>query len=817
MSDEVAQGIIDQALSRESVSVNKKSVVVAITGLMGSGKTTLMNRLFNTWQGGNRRITMSTLSIASYSFRFRRHPWREDNVVTYENITKFPLPLPKRSRTLDHDEFTIINNLWPLPKGESSPFRSSRLSLSTKQVRSTSDPAHKSEVDLVHMIDTGGQPALMELMTSLVHNTNFVVLVHNLTYYLDEHQPVTFRVGGVMYKRHFSSQYTGRQVFLKLASTLRAKSLCRKSVSAFRLMVVATHSDCVEGNLEARVAVLNQELKSLLLPAFKEELILFEAPDNIAFVLNLMCPRYDDKKILEQIRLQIRNPGPGVGEIYREPGSFFAFEQDLVGFATEAGRKILSLEECELVGARLEMNGEMVQAALVLLHCQNTFLYFRHVLPNLVFLKPQALLECINQVVEFSYRIDDGDLGFFSAKFVTLLKDGIITEELLGDWQHSYLFVPGIYEPSHMIKLLHHTFNIAPLSHNVQQSKPPLSEANNEYLMMGLLPAIPAQELHHHIPPPTDTVPLVVKFSSDCVPLSCFSNTICCLLSTFNWKISMQGDGTRECLAHNIAYLRAPGLPVRVVLVDQTQYLEARITASVDIASSASIICSQVRTAIFDAIGKVFEVMQLTEIETSPAVFCPCHTIIKSHLATLATYSNNQHLLVCSQSNSEIQPTEKHLLWFRNEVASQASPCQASSTNAPATQAHPQTSTAVPQQSPPITLSPIITPSQSDKPIMQLLVNFPTQSGENIKIIQRMASEYRYLIINLLSDDDGAITKSIVAENHFQADKITLAVLSRWLQGEGRKPKTWATLITVLHEIELSELAGDIEKNLLNS
>ena len=129
------------------------------------------------------------------------------------------------------------------------------------------------------------------------------------------------------------------------------------------------------------------------------------------------------------------------------------------------------------------------------------------------------------------------------------------------------------------------------------------------------------------------------------------------------------------------------------------------------------------------------------------------------------------------------------------------------STNAPVTQAQPKTSTAITQQSP---------PSKSDKPNLMLLLNFPTQSGENVKIIQSMASQHHHLIITLLNDNDGTLTESIVAENHYKTDKITLAVLSRWLQGEGREPKTWATLITVLREIELSELAGDIEKNMSN-
>ena len=105
-------------------------------------------------------------------------------------------------------------------------------------------------------------------------------------------------------------------------------------------------------------------------------------------------------------------------------------------------------------------------------------------------------------------------------------------------------------------------------------------------------------------------------------------------------------------------------------------------------------------------------------------------------------------------------------------------------------------------------------PSNSDKPIMKFLDKFPTKSGNTIKVMQEMTTQYRSLGINLLDDEDGAITLSIMDTNHHQPGNIVFTILSRWLRGEGREPKTWATLIEVLHEIDLSELARDIGRNL---
>ena len=37
-------------------------------------------------------------------------------------------------------------------------------------------------------------------------------------------------------------------------------------------------------------------------------------------------------------------------------------------------------------------------------------------------------------------------------------------------------------------------------------------------------------------------------------------------------------------------------------------------------------------------------------------------------------------------------------------------------------------------------------------------------------------------------------------------------MFTRWLEGEGRKPKTWRTLITAFHEADLSSVAHELDE-----
>ena len=705
ITDERAQQIIDQGL--KSSRVKQRQVVAVITGLMGSGKTTLLSRLFNRPPPDNYTST----GLAEQSFRSLLHhighmaggSWK---LLSHKDIREFLAPLFLAGMT-EADMASLTANLMRAmappdtttghalpspanPSMETSPEAtpqssppSESLSLPKKSptsqamvslIKSTTSSTEELILEIVNMIDTGGQPEVIEVLSSFIHNANLAVVVINLMFRLSQHPPINYHEKGIAYNRKLSSQYTGREIVLKLASTLQAKKSSRKTGSLFRLLVVATHRDCVEGDLEARVATLNQELRSVLLPAFKEELILSKTPDKIAFVLNLKNPDNTDEKVLALIREKIGERG--LGELYEVPGSFFMFEQDLIHHASKVGRDILSLQECMQVGARLQMDGEMVQAALVLFHHQNIFLYFRHVLPNHVFVKPQVPLDCVNSIVRFSYRVGSGEMEGFPAKFVPLLTDGIITEEMLNHKELSSLFIPGLYQASHAIKLLLHTLNIAPLSHDVQQSQAiekastVPSVPSDEYLMMCLLPPVPEQELPHCISSSSDTVPLIVKFSNDCVPLGCFSSTISCLLSTHNWKVSRKAGGRPERLAHNIVALNDPELPVTITAMDRASQIEFHLNCDEEDRDILPEICSKICGTVFGAVHKAFDVMQLTEIEVSPAVLCPCSDETVAHSACHYTAMKRDYLR-CSKTGASVgRPTPQHMMWLCNKPAS---------------------------------------------------------------------------------------------------------------------------------------------------
>ena len=811
-SDERAQKIINRAL--EKGCIKQRNIVGVLTGLMGSGKTWLLNRLFHmpppdvyTSTGASEKSLRGLLchigNIESWKLLSKEDlenllvPFFSDGMtqtdrtdivallkilsaldpsdaVTSASLSQFTIPSPEN--TQPSDTFSARTEALPLPG--KSPLGKGMVSKIKRRMAYSDSASQPLMPELVFMIDTGGQPELMEVMPSFIHNANLALLVLNLMYSLDEHPPISLHIEGVDYKRKLSSQYTVRQIVLKLASTLQSKMSRQLTSTNLRLLVVATHPDCVEGDVMSRIDMLNKELKSLLLPLFKEELILFETPDKIAFVVNLKKPNRADEKTLELIRTKVSEQ---VGQIFDVPNSFFILEQNLIEFATTKNRHILLLDECVQVGKGLKMDDEMVKAALVLFHRQNTFLYFRHILPNHIFVNPQIPLDVVNRIVRFNYQVNAGELQGFPAKFISSLQDGIITEEMFNLKELSSLFVPGIYECHHAIKLLCHTFTIAPLSCEQQQSNA-ISQSSSckEFLMMCLLPTLSDKQLAQHIPHLSDTVPLVIKFNNNFVPLNCFSSTISCLLSEHQWIISSKGDSTSppECLAHNIASLYDEN-HMKIVLVDVAHHIEVYVEE--DDRDILQKVCSQVCETVFSAIKRVFDVMRLSKLEVTRAVLCPCKAVPKPHSACyFPKYGKNY--LYCSATNKSVgTANDQHMMWLCNDV----------------------TQPAVNNASTELLSHPPFVSTVTTSEVMPNLLEL-----QQFKIHQKVLS-YRKFGTFLLKDDTGSIVNNIKAACLGKPEDIVTEILIQWINGRGQ-PCTWMSLIEALRHCDLNVLANEI-------
>lgn len=96
------------------------------------------------------------------------------------------------------------------------------------------------------------------------------------------------------------------------------------------------------------------------------------------------------------------------------------------------------------------------------------------------------------------------------------------------------------------------------------------------------------------------------------------------------------------------------------------------------------------------------------------------------------------------------------------------------------------------------------------------LICFP-MAGRNVNLVEIIGDKYMMFGVLLLEDDTGNRITAFDDEFKCNAEKINFRVLKLWVEGKGRLPVTWATLVTVLKDIGLVRLAKDIEARIMNS
>ena len=65
--------------------------------------------------------------------------------------------------------------------------------------------------------------------------------------------------------------------------------------------------------------------------------------------------------------------------------------------------------------------------------------------------------------------------------------------------------------------------------------------------------------------------------------------------------------------------------------------------------------------------------------------------------------------------------------------------------------------------------------------------------------------------MHLLNDDNCDIVAILKEKYHDDPEEIVKAVYKKWIDGTGRTPVSWQTLVGVMRDIELNSLAEEIE------
>ena len=624
----------------------------------------------------------------------------DSKLTTLAGSTEKSLPKP----TLETAEAVVSKNSTPnSTTDDTKPSKSDNHSVSSpsdissvapQHVTTTSFSAHVSsakgelvqlveksqgskrflELQWIHFIDSGGQPQFHEVLPAFIRNTTATIFVMKLSERLDEHPVIKYYdKNGQLCGKPFRHALSNKQMIQCCVRTILSQP--SKEGKYSKTLIVGTHRDRESYFSESRTKK-NRKLIGMLLPSLQEQLVYYRLGTEVIFPINAKKPEEQDRQVCAEIRKQIegkKNAPPP----YKIPIGWFLLEQDIIK-ASRGG--VISKSECLGLAALLNINGEALTAALEYFDDLNIFLYYPSVLPEIVFSNPQILLDKVTELVHFSYSLQTSSLpgagegvrqqkqkkgkatAFFSnlvhfhsnhsseslpvaleGKWLWFRDKGIVTLEMFLDERFSAHYIPDLFSPADLIKLLKHLLIIAPLS-------------DTDYFMPSLLQMTP-DELTKKPPAPSSSVaPLLVHFPAGCAQNGVFCALVVYLLSECNWEFA---KGTSECVSRSCVCFQLPDTPVSIALVDSFSFFKVTVEAPKPMYPK---VCPKIREAIFSGVEAAARALKYNNSKPKPALLCgKCSSKSPSHAATLAT---DHCYLVCTKSKSYEPLTKQHTVWF---------------------------------------------------------------------------------------------------------------------------------------------------------
>ena len=506
---------------------------------------------------------------------------------------------------------------------------------------------HLDDKDLFDFRDSGGQSMFHEVLPIFVDNTMFGFLTVKLNESLDSHPMVEYYASGELIGKPFRSPFSHKQIFRHCMRALHSTSgKCPK------IAFIGTHKDleyqCKDETLEAK----NRKLLSIIPPQMRDNVISYKG-DSLIFPINALNPGDDDEAVLDVLRQLIMN------ELQKLPQTpiplqYFALESAFQRLAKEKNKGILSLEECIKEAEALHFTREGFMDALRYLNAHKLVFYYESILPDVVFINAQVLLDMITAIIEH-YLIqvgsESGPVGSSlgaNNKFLC----GIITREILSRFKSHY--ISKLFEEKHLILLFEHLLIAAKVG-------------EGEYLMSSLL-------REEAIPPPSsdpvsqDVPALLFYFGEDGPKLGVYCSLLSTLITDSKWKLLMENACPVQ-LSRNRARFMIPGNDPGFVTITDSFSTHFHV----DIAFPSKVVkpkrrdicervCPTIRETILTGIRKASRKLNYTNSIPEVAFFCTEHQPTSLHAATVSP----SDLLTCTTHPASVcsEMTDLHKLWL---------------------------------------------------------------------------------------------------------------------------------------------------------
>ena len=394
--------------------------------------------------------------------------------------------------------------------------------------------------DLFDISDSGGQPMFHEVLPVFVTNTMFGMLTVKLNERLDSHPLVEYYTNGERIGTPFKSPYTHLQIFRHCMRVLQ--STCERGKCP-KIAFIGTHRDLEHECPSEDRKEKNRKLLNIIPPQMKGSVISCTS-ESLLFAINAICPGDDDQAVLSNMRQLLLDELLKVPRVMI-PLRYFGLEMAFQRLAKYQKKAILSKEECFKEATTFHFTRESFEDALKYLKGLKLIMHYEDILPEVVFIDAQVLLDKITELVEHSLLVQSesrlpnckaGSVGSFE-KF----RCGIITKEVLSRFKSHY--VPNLFVEDDLILVLKHLLIVAEVG-------------EGEYLMPCLLKE---EAIPHLLPNSASQVvpPFLFYFGEDGPKLGVYCFLLSSLITETKWELLMD-KGCPVQLSRNQVHFKVP-------------------------------------------------------------------------------------------------------------------------------------------------------------------------------------------------------------------------------------------------------------------
>ena len=544
------------------------------------------------------------------------------------------------------------------------------LDKTTHRIASTSEPQQLLNCDWIYLIDSGGQIEFLEALPAFLQHTSVCLFVTKLSEMLSEHPKIGYFVDGKPVGEATLCPFTNEQMLMRCVQTIQTQcthhdgstdqdSKQSKQDSSTnqgsKLVMVGTHCDLEHQCSESREEK-NERLRSKFCPEFDQSLVFHGLNmKELVFPINANNPGPQDREVANKITEVIFNVASSL-EPRKTPISWFKFEQLIQKLAREYEKRILHWKECLKIARWLHLSAKDLDAVLDHLASFGVIHYYWHLLPDIVFVDPQLLLEKISELVKHHYKLRhtvDPKTATIGGEWREFRNEGCITLELLEKFPKDYT---DIFTPADFLKLMNDRLIVTQFI------------GINKYFMPCLLRTMESQEIDEYraTSSASSVAPLAIHFSCKLVPHGMFCSLVAFLQSSLNssrWSLFPHPENITQpqCLTRNCIKFQLPkGAPGSLTLIDTFSHFEVHVNTRRDVCVH---LCPSIWQTLAEGIQKAAKTLKY-HLVPKQAFLCK-HKNTRPHLALPADAFDYWKCELYPDISGPLK--EEHKLWLPME------------------------------------------------------------------------------------------------------------------------------------------------------